>query len=117
MIKREPAIKSTKETQDYFNTTLNQIDPKEIKKILSESKIGLRKKTECVSQRNGETLLDWKTTSNGNNLKKQKYEINHNVFHERSISGEKTDYRTMAKKAHESLGSTLEFAKFNHKKL
>lgn len=53
MIRREPAIKSTKETQDYFNTTLNQIDPKEIKKILSESKLSMRKKTEYMSERNG----------------------------------------------------------------
>lgn len=49
MYKREPAIKNNSATQDYFNTTLNQIDPKEIKKILSDkSKFVLHKRnTEC----------------------------------------------------------------------
>lgn len=49
LIIREPAIKKHNETQDYFNTTLNQIDPNEIKKLISDSKLGGRKKTECSS--------------------------------------------------------------------
>ena len=51
-----------------------------------------------------------------NNYSK-KYTINHNIFHERCATSETADYKSIAKKAQDSLGSTLEYAKINHRKL